>query len=317
METIIKKIENLRQEIGKIIVGQDEIIDGLLIGLLVPGGHILLEGVPGTAKTLMVKILAFGVDSSFKRVQFTPDVLPSDIIGTTVYNFQSGTFNVKKGPIFTNFFLADEINRTPPKTQSALLEAMAEGQVTIDGDTQGLAQPFMVVATQNPLEYEGTFPLPEAQLDRFFLKLLVDYPSKEEEVEMLKRIIAGGIPNDFSSYGVEKVITGQELLEMRQAVLTVTVSTEIISYAQEIVSSTRKHRNLQVGASPRGSIALLTAARATAFMHGRNYVIPDDVKNVTKPVLRHRLILRPEAELEGLTVDKVLTGILDAVPVPR
>ena len=278
MEAIYNKIEVLRKELGKVIVGQEEIIDGLLIGLLVRGGHVLLEGVPGTAKTLMVKTLAYSIDCNFKRMQFTPDVLPSDVIGTTVYNLQSGNFNVKKGPVFTNFFLADEINRTPPKTQSALLEAMEEGQVTIDGDSMNLSQPFMVVATQNPLEYEGTFPLPEAQLDRFFLKLLVTYPTKEEEGKMLERIMCGGNPHDIASYGVDKVLTGEEIIKIRQVISEITVSNDLIGYALDIVTATRNNRNIAVGASPRGSIALLTSAKAWALLNRRNYIIPDDIK---------------------------------------
>ncbi|ATW25373.1 AAA family ATPase [Candidatus Formimonas warabiya] len=317
MHQVKEKADAIRKALHQIIVGQDEVMDGLLVGLFVAGGHILLEGVPGTAKTMMVKLLAHIVDCDFKRIQFTPDVLPSDLVGTTVYNLQEGTFFQKKGPIFTNFLLADEVNRTPPKTQSALLEAMEEGQVTLDGQTLPLSPPFMVVATENPLEFEGTFPLPEAQLDRFFLKLNVGYPDMEAETMMLQRIQEGGSLHNFVSHQVSKILKGEELKVLQEKVAQVRVQSGIFSYIVEITHATRAHRNLLYGASPRASIALLQAAKAWAAMEGREYVIPDDVKRVSYPVLRHRIVLRPEAQLEGVQADRVIRNILDAVAVPR
>ena len=317
MHDIKDRIAQVRQELARVVAGQEEVIEELIVGLLMNTGHILLEGVPGTGKTLLVKTLAQAVDCEFKRVQFTPDLMPSDIIGTNVYNFSSGSFTLKKGPVFTSFLLADEINRTPPKTQAALLEAMEEKQVTIDGTGYRLEEPFLVIATQNPIEHEGTYPLPEAQLDRFLMKIIVDYPSREEEKSVLINYHSGFRADRISEAGVNKVLTPADILMIREKVQAVVVEDAIFDYILAVVEGTRKNYNLMVGASPRASINLLLAGKVFAAMTGRGYVIPDDIKRLAAPVLRHRLVLKPEAEIEGLTADDVIRLILDSVEVPR
>lgn len=308
--------QSIRAEVAKVVVGQEAVIDQLLVAALARG-HVLLEGVPGTAKTLIAKALAIGLRGQFKRVQFTPDLMPSDVIGTTVFDMQSGSFHLRKGPLFTNFLLADEVNRTPPKTQAALLEAMEERQVTIDGTTHILEEPFVVFATQNPIEYEGTYPLPEAQLDRFMFKVLIDYPSEAEEVELLAHYHQGFDPHRLEVAGVQPVAHPGDLAEWRAEIGAVTVSEDMLAYIARLVRETRDLVNAMLGGSPRASIALLLGAKAMAAMRGRDYVNPDDVKELAQPALRHRIILRAEAEIEGLTTDTIIGNILDQVPVPR
>jgi MoxR-like ATPase len=306
----------LRDEIGKVVVGQEGTLSGLVSALLVRG-HVLLEGVPGTAKTLLVKTLAAALDLQFKRVQFTPDLMPSDVIGQLIYEARDSTFRFREGPVFTNILLADEINRTPPKTQAALLEAMEERQVSVEGDTHELPEPFVVVATQNPIEYEGTYPLPEAQLDRFLFKLQVGYPSFEQEQEVLARHDRGLDPHDVAGAGVHAVATAADLEAARAQVQAVRVEPPVLAYMVQIARATRESPSLALGVSPRGAANLLHASKAWAWLAGRPFVTPDEVKQVVKPVLRHRIELRPELELEGVTPDGVLDGILTSVPVPR
>jgi MoxR-like ATPase len=302
--------------VAKVVVGQDGIVSGLVTALLV-GGHVLLEGVPGVAKTLLVKTIAASLALDFKRLQFTPDLMPSDVIGQLIYEQAKGNFRFREGPVFTNLLLADEINRTPPKTQSALLEAMEEHQVTVEGQARLLPRPFLVVATQNPVEYEGTYPLPEAQLDRFLLKLLVPYPSAQQEDEILARHDNGLDPHDLAAAGLQAVAGPADLDLARAAVDTVTVDPAVRAYIVAIVRATRESPSLSLGVSPRGATMLLRAAKAWAWLSGRPYVTPDEVKAMTKPTLRHRIGLRPEAELEGVSPDVILDGVLAAVPVPR
>ena len=304
----------LRAEIGKAVVGQDAVVSGLVVALLCRG-HVLLEGVPGVAKTLLVRTLAAALDLEFKRVQFTPDLMPGDVTGSLVYDARTAAFEFRPGPVFTNLLLADEINRTPPKTQAALLEAMEERQVSVDGEPKALPDPFIVAATQNPIEYEGTYQLPEAQLDRFLLKLNVPLPPRDQEIAILGRHAHGFDPRDLSA--IRAVAGPAELAAGRAAVARVMVADEILGYIVEIATATRHSPALSLGVSPRGTTALLGTARAWAWLSGRNYVTPDDVKAMAKPTLRHRIALRPEAELEGAVPDAVLDGILASVPVPR
>ncbi|MDO4791455.1 MAG: MoxR family ATPase [Buchananella hordeovulneris] len=309
------RIGQIRTEVGKAIIGQEAAVTGLVIGLLA-GGHVLLEGVPGVAKTLLVRSLASSINLETKRVQFTPDLMPSDLTGSLVYN--SGSFEFRPGPVFTNLLLADEINRTPPKTQSALLEAMEERQVTVDGNTRALPDPFMVIATQNPVEYEGTYPLPEAQLDRFLLKIVLPLPERAAEVEILHRHASGFNPRALQqTAGIQSVIEPGDIAAARAAISHVQVAPEVLAYVVDIVRATRTQPSVRLGVSPRGATALLHASRAWAWMAGRSYVTPDDVKGLTQVTLRHRLTLHSEAELEGVTAERVLESILATVPVPR
>ncbi|MCP3760735.1 AAA family ATPase [Streptomyces sp. NPDC056773] len=309
-------LEALRTEIGKAVVGQDSAVTGLVVALLCRG-HVLLEGVPGVAKTLLVRALAASLELDTKRVQFTPDLMPSDVTGSLVYDARTAEFSFQNGPVFTNLLLADEINRTPPKTQSSLLEAMEERQVTVDGTPRKLPEPFLVAATMNPVEYEGTYPLPEAQLDRFLLKLTVPLPSREDEIGVLTRHAAGFNPRDLHAAGIRPVAGPAELESARKAVEATSVSPEIAAYVVDICRATRESPSLTLGVSPRGATALLATARAWAWLVGRDYVTPDDVKALALPTLRHRVQLRPEAEMEGVTADAVITAILTHVPVPR
>jgi MoxR-like ATPase len=308
------KLIALRAEIAKAVVGQDSVVSGLVIALLCRG-HVLLEGVPGVAKTLLVRAMAAALDLEFKRVQFTPDLMPGDVTGSLVYDARTAVFEFRRGPVFTNLLLADEINRTPPKTQAALLEAMEERQVSVEGEARPLPDPFIVAATQNPIEYEGTYQLPEAQLDRFLLKLNVPLPPRDQEIQILGRHAHGFDPRDLSA--VQPVANAADLNAGRDAVQRVLVADEVLGYIVDIAGATRNSPSLQLGVSPRGATALLNAARSWAWLSGRNYVTPDDVKAMARPVLRHRIGLRPEAELEGANSDGVLDGILSAVPVPR
>ena len=308
----------LRQEIAKIVVGQDAVLSGLIVGLLVRG-HVLLEGVPGVAKTLLVKTLAASLDMTFKRVQFTPDLMPTDITGQMVYQpgVSAEGFSFRRGPIFANLVLADEINRTPAKTQAALLEAMEERQVTNAGEVYKLPDPFCVVATQNPVEYEGTYPLPEAQLDRFLFKLIVPYPSAQNEQAILAKHEAGLDPHDLSGAGVGRVADPATLAQARAEVSKVTVDPKVQGYIVALARATREAPSLSLGVSPRGATMLLHAAKAWAWLAGKTFVTPDEVKVMAKPTWRHRIQLRPDVELEGSTPDGVLEGVLASVPVPR
>jgi len=313
---IVDTLRRVETELRKVIVGQDQVVEQLLVALLA-GGHVLIEGVPGLAKTLMVRSLAQVLGIEFRRIQFTPDLMPADVIGTTVFNPKDLTFEVKRGPIFTNLLLADEINRTPPKTQSALLEAMEERHVTLDGQPYPLPQPFMVIATQNPIEYEGTYPLPEAQLDRFLMKVRIDYPAEDEERTILERHYQGFRAQELEQAGLEKVLDAGGLLALRAAHRRVTVEAKVLDYINHVVRATRNWSSLAVGASPRGAVALLVSSQSLALLRGRDYVVPDDVKEMARPVLRHRVLLRPEAEVEGVQADQVLEQILQSLPVPR
>ncbi|WP_071339284.1 AAA family ATPase [Streptomyces albidoflavus] len=309
-------LEAVRAEIGKAVVGQDPVVTGLVIALLCRG-HVLLEGVPGVAKTLLVRALAAAVELETKRVQFTPDLMPSDVTGSLVFDACTSEFSFQPGPVFTNLLLADEINRTPPKTQASLQEAMEERQVTVDGTARHLPEPSLVAATQNPVEYEGTYPLPEAQLDRFLLKLNVSLPPRDDEIALLSRHARGFDPRDLSAAGLHPVAGPAQLDAARSAVAGTSVSPEIAAYIVDVCRATRDSSSLSLGASPRGATALLSTARAWAWLTGRDYVIPDDVKALALPTLRHRVRLRPEAEMEGVTPDAVLTSLLARVPVPR
>ena len=306
----------VRAEVGKAVIGQDGVVTGLLIALICQG-HVLLEGVPGVAKTLLVRALASALSLDSKRVQFTPDLMPGDVTGSLIYDARTARFEFRPGPVFTNLLLADEINRTPPKTQAALLEAMEERQVTVEGSARPLAAPFLVAATQNPVEYEGTYPLPEAQLDRFLLKLSVGLPERAEELGILDRHAAGFDPRDLAAAGLRPVAGAADLAAAAAAAARLHIAPEITGYIVDICRATRASASLQLGVSPRGATALLATSRAWAWLSGRDYVTPDDVKALARPTFRHRIQLRPEAELEGATSDGVLDGVLASVPVPR
>jgi len=306
----------VQAEVSKAVIGQQSVVEQMLVAILA-NGHILLEGVPGIAKTLMVRTIARVLELPYSRVQFTPDLMPSDVIGTNVFDMKTTEFRLRPGPVFTSVLLADEINRTPPKTQSALLEAMEERQVTIDGARYALPSPFLVFATQNPVEYEGTYPLPEAQQDRFLLKVLLTYPEPRIETEVLRRVHAGFRAQNLEEVGIQRVAGPEELAALRAQVDQIQVEDRIFNYIQEIVSSTRKSGDVLVGASPRAGIAFVLCSKALAALRGREFVIPDDVKDIALPILRHRVMLRPEVEIEGLSADRVLSGLLDAQVVPR
>jgi len=309
-------LSRVRSEVAKAVVGQDAAVTGCVIALLCRG-HVLLEGVPGVAKTLLVRTLAAALTLQSKRVQFTPDLMPGDVTGSLVYDARTAQFSFRAGPVFTNLLLADEINRTPPKTQASLLEAMQERQVTVDGTPRALPEPFLVAATQNPIEYEGTYQLPEAQLDRFLLKLSVGLPSRDDEVRIVAAHHAGFDPNDLAAAGVTAVAGAAELAAGRSAVRTVAVAPDVLGYIVDLCRGTRQSPSLSLGVSPRGATALLATSKAWAWLSGRDYVTPDDVKALARPTLRHRVTVRPEAELEGVTADGVLESVLASVPAPR
>ncbi len=317
MENSVQSVfERIKTEAQKVIVGQTELFEMLVVSLF-SGGHVLLEGVPGTAKTLMAKTLAMVISGKFSRVQFTPDLMPSDIVGTSVYDLTTNQFNLKRGPVFTNVLLADEINRAPAKTQSALLECMEERQVSIDGVRHELDPPFIVLATQNPIEYEGTYPLPEAQLDRFLFKLNVDYPGSEMETQILMNYHQGFNATQLEDVGIENVIDSTLLQQCKTAIQDITVEESIFNYIVNLAEASRSSNELILGCSPRASIALLLASKTYAAMKGRDYILPDDVKFLTPHVYRHRILLKADAEIEGLTPDDVIERLLAEVEIPR
>ena len=309
-------IRRIREEIGKAVVGQRVMIDQVLVALI-SGGHVLLEGVPGLGKTLTVLALSRTFQGKFARVQFTPDLMPSDLTGHAVYDMQSGEFHVRRGPIFTHLLLADEINRAPAKTQAALLEVMQERQVSIEGESHTLEPPFMVLATQNPIELEGTYPLPEAQLDRFLLKVMIDYPSEEEEQALVGTVTRSTVGSDLHVDDVGAVVETGQVRELQQAAAEIIVDEQVVDYAVRLVRTTRRWGGVASGAGPRGAIALVRCCRAAALLAGRDYVLPDDVKKMTLPALRHRVILTPDMEIDGRSADDVLREILDEVEAPK
>ncbi len=305
---------SIRNEIRKIIVGQDEMVK-LIITALLADGHVLIEGVPGVAKTLTAKLVARSVDAGFSRVQFTPDLMPSDVLGTPVFNPQLSSFEFKKGPVFSNIVLVDEINRAPAKTQSALLEIMEERQATVDGKTYPMAAPFMVLATQNPVEQEGTYRLPEAQLDRFLFKIVVAYPTEMEELTILSQFHQMG--NQVALDKVQPVLSKEQIIKLRQQIRTLVIEEKLLQFIAKLIHQTRNHKSIYLGASPRASLAVMNAAKATAAISGRDFVIPDDILSVVPAVLRHRIILSPDKEMEGITEDDVIRQILQGMDVPR
>jgi MoxR-like ATPase len=315
-EALVGLVDAARAQVAQAFVGQAEILDQILVALLA-GGHVLVEGVPGLGKTLLVRALATALDCSFARVQFTPDLMPSDISGHAFYDPKSEEFRIRRGPVFTNLLLADEINRAPAKTQAALLESMQEGQVTIEGRSYALPPPFLVIATQNPIEQEGTYPLPEAQLDRFLLKILMDYPEHEDEVRMVGNVSSGRNASDFDLSNVRRVLDRAQIAGMQLGTAQVTVDPVVLDYAVRVARATRTWPGIALGAGPRGSLALVRAARANAVLQGRDFTTPDDVRAVAKPALRHRLTLAPEMQIEGQRVDQVLDGLLLKVEAPR
>jgi len=316
LETVRAIGEGLRTEIGKAVVGQDAAVDLMMVSLL-SEGHVLLEGVPGTAKTLLSQTFAAALSLRFGRIQFTPDLMPGDLLGTNLFNFQTNTFTLTKGPIFTELLLADEINRTPPKTQAALLQAMNERAVTIDGVDHDLGEGFMVIATQNPIEQQGTYPLPEAQLDRFLFKVVIDYPARDEERAIVVRHGHRTTMPRFDDLGIQPVANLETLQAVRAFVAGIRLSDEIVDYVVDLIRTTREHPALQFGASPRAANMLATSGRAHAALRGRDYVIPDDIKTLASPVLRHRVVMAPGAEIEGLDADGVIAQIVDQTAAPR
>ncbi|MDV3470046.1 MoxR family ATPase [Stenotrophomonas sp. C3(2023)] len=313
---LVERVDAIREAVGRAFIGQPEVLDQILTALLA-GGHVLIEGVPGLGKTLLVRALAQALELDHGRVQFTPDLMPSDVSGHAVYDPKSESFRIRRGPVFTHLLLADEINRAPAKTQSALLEAMQEGQVTIEGKSFPLAAPFMVLATQNPVEQEGTYPLPEAQLDRFLLKVIIDYPALEDEKRMVDAITTGRSAGDFDLSQVARVLNAGDVVALQQATASIRVDPEVIDYAVRIVAATRQWPGIALGAGPRGSIALVRAARAQALLSGRDFVTPDDVRDVARPALRHRIALAPELQIEGQGSDQVIAALLAKVEAPR
>jgi MoxR-like ATPase len=316
IEPIRTVCAQVREQVRKTVVGQDAALD-LMLAALLSEGHVLLEGVPGTAKTLLAQSFARALSLDFGRIQFTPDLMPGDVLGTNLFNFQTSDFRLTKGPIFTQVLLADEINRTPPKTQAALLQAMHERNVTIDGQTHELGNDFMVIATQNPIEQQGTYPLPEAQLDRFLFKHILDYPSRDEERAIVARHGHRTVMPELASFGLEAVADAAALGAARRTIAALRLSDDLIDYIVDVVRATREHESLEFGASPRSANMIATASRAYAAMQGRDYVIPDDVKFIALPALRHRVVLAPGAEIEGLQADAVLLQILEQIPAPR
>jgi len=309
-------VQRMRDEISKAIIGQKSVIEEVLIALLA-GGHVLIEGVPGLGKTLLVRALAQTFGGEFARIQFTPDLMPADVTGHVIYDMKTETFNVRKGPIFTNLLLADEINRAPAKTQAALLEVMQEYQATIEGESLPVPPPFMTLATQNPLEQEGTYPLPEAQLDRFLLKILIDYPSEEEEQQLVNAVTNGQVGDNLDVSQLQTLVKPETILTLQKLAANVQIDQAVNDYAVRIVRSTRDWQGISIGAGPRGGIALIRAGRAAAVLAGRDFVTPDDIKKIALPALRHRIALSPELELEGHSSDEILTAVINRVEAPR
>jgi len=314
MTDLRNNLERVKAEIGKVIIGQENMIEHLLVALL-SNGHVLIEGVPGVAKTITAKLLAKTISVDFSRIQFTPDLMPSDILGTSVFNVKEADFKFKKGPIFSNFILIDEINRSPAKTQSALFEVMEEQQITMDGVKYQMEEPFLVVATQNPIEHEGTYRLPEAQLDRFLFKIEVGYPNLEQEIAIIKNQHNNRLEDKTDV--VQTVISGQQLKQYQHLVKEIVVEQNLLEYIAKIIVNTRENQFLYLGASPRASLALLTASKAFAAIRGRDFVTPEDIKEASFAVLRHRIIVSPEREMEGLTEDEIIRQILESIEVPR
>jgi len=316
LRDVAERLGRVRTEVAKALVGQDRVVDRVLAALLA-GGHVLLEGVPGTGKTLLVQTLSRALGCRFGRISFTPDLMPSDITGTHVFDRDSGKFQLVQGPIFCDLLLADEINRTPPKTQAALLEAMQEGHATLDGNSHLLSRVFTVLATQNPIEFEGTYPLPEAQRDRFLLKVTIDYPTVDDESEILRRAHAGRPSENLDMAGIEQVLDVAGIVAAREALAAVRVEDALLDYIRDVVRATRSHDAVRLGGGPRASLALLRASKASALLAGRDYVNPDDIQGLAPDVLDHRLLYRPEAEIEGITVQDVLRDVFRLVEVPR
>lgn len=314
LEELNQAVMGIRSEIGKVIVGQDEMVK-LILAALLADGHVLIEGVPGVAKTLTAKLVARSVDAGFSRIQFTPDLMPSDVLGTPVFNPRDAVFEFKKGPIFSNIVLVDEINRAPAKTQSALLEVMEEKQVSVDGKTYLMDPPFMVLATQNPVEQEGTYRLPEAQLDRFLFKVVVPYPSEAEELTILSQFHKMG--NQQALDVVKPVLSGQMINDIRKQIRTILIEEKLLQFIARLIHQTRNHKSIYLGASPRASLAVMNAAKAIAAMQGRDFVTPDDIREVAVPVLRHRIMLSPDKEMEGVTEEEVIRQIIQGLDIPR
>jgi MoxR-like ATPase len=309
-------VNKLRDEIAKAVIGQGEVIDQVIIALLA-SGHVLIEGVPGLGKTLLVRAMAKTFSGTFSRIQFTPDLMPSDVTGHAMYDLKSESFKIRKGPVFTNLLLADEINRAPAKTQAALLEVMQEQQVTIEGKPLKLEPPFMTLATQNPIEQEGTYPLPEAQLDRFLLKIMIDYPQQDEEYKLVHNVTSNSIGDAINVDDVQAIVNSDHIINLQKVTAELTVDSRVSEYAVNIVRQTRNWPGISIGAGPRGGIALLRAGRAAALLHGNDFVTPDDIKSVAIAGLRHRIVLSPEMEIEGQTPDTILQNLLDSVDAPR
>jgi MoxR-like ATPase len=314
LSALSEAVTAIRHQIKKIIVGQDEMVK-LIITALLADGHVLLEGVPGVAKTLTAKLTARSLDVGFSRIQFTPDLMPSDVIGTPVFNPKEAVFDFKRGPLFSNVVLIDEINRAPAKTQSALFEAMEERQITVDGKTYFLQAPFMVIATQNPIEQEGTYRLPEAQLDRFLFKIVVPYPSEEEEMQILTQFHAMGNTDVVNS--IRPALKTEQIANVRQQVKSIMIEEKLLQFIASLIHQTRNHKSIYLGGSPRASLAVMNASKAMAAINGRDFVTPDDIIEVVSPVLRHRLILSPDKEMEGVTEDAIIKQILQTMDIPR
>lgn len=308
--------DQLIDQIGEVVVGQQELVEGVLVALF-SEGSILIEGPPGLGKTLLVNVLSRSVSCQFRRVQFTPDLMPSDVTGHSVYDMQQQSFQFNEGPVFTNILLADEINRSPPKTQASLLEVMQERQVTVDGKTHQLSPPFLVIATQNPIEHEGTYPLPEAQIDRFMFKLLVDFPPPDSELDILSHFAAGRDPRTLKGFELQPILRPEQILEIQQAVSRVIIEPNLLKYIVKILGAARTWGTVTIGPSPRAGVSIVLAARTLAACRGRDFVIPDDIKELCPWILRHRLRLRPETELEGISADDTIQAILESVEAPR